>query len=41
MLHYNSDESYLHVNGTEIFKFKAHDDISWYEFCLGRVSKDF
>ena len=40
-LHYNGDESYLYVNKTEIFKFKAGDNISWYNFCLGSVSKDF
>ena len=31
-LHYNSDESYLHVNKIEICKFKANDNISWYNF---------
>ena len=40
-LHYNWDESYLIVNKTEICKFKAKDNISWYTFCLGSVSKDF
>ena len=40
-LHYNGDESYLYVNKTEICKFKAKDNISGYNFCLGRVSKDF
>ena len=24
-----------------IYKFKAKDNISWYNFCLGSVSKDF
>ena len=33
--------SYLHVNKTEICKFKANDNISWYNFCLGSVLKDF
>ena len=40
-LHCNGDESYLYVNKTEIFKFKAKDNISWCNFCLGSVSKDF
>ena len=35
-----SDGGYLHVNKTEICKFKAKDKISWYNFCLGSVSKD-
>ena len=25
----------------QIWKFKVHDDIQWYEFYMGRVSKDF
>ena len=40
-LHYNRDESYLYVNNTEICKFKENYNISWYNFCLGGVSKDF
>ena len=36
-LHYNGDESYLHVNKTEIFKFKVKGNIRWYIFCLGSV----
>ena len=40
-LHYNSDESYLYINKTQICKFKAKDNISWYNFCLGSISKDF
>ena len=40
-LHYNGDESYFFVNKTVICKFKAHNDIPWYEFCLGSRSKDF
>ena len=39
--HYNGDESYLYVNKTEIYKFKVKDIVSWYNFCLGCVSKDF
>ena len=43
-LHYNGDNSYLFVNGTEICKFKAKkyeikDGQS--EICLGNISKDF
>ena len=40
-LYCNGINSYLHINKTEICKFKAHDNIRWYEFCLGSVSKDF
>ena len=32
----------MYVNKTEIYKFKANDNIiSRYNFCLGSVSKDF
>ena len=37
-LHYNGDESYLYVNKTDVYKFKAKDNISWYNSCLGSVS---
>ena len=40
-LHYSADKSYLYVNKTEICKLKAIDNISWYSFCLGSISKDF
>ena len=40
-MHYNDVNSYFYANKTEIYKFKAHDKICWYEFCLGSVSKDF
>ena len=40
-LHYNGDESYMYVNKTEICKFKANDIISWYNICLGSISKSF
>ena len=41
-LHYNGDESYLFVNGKEIYKFKAKDSkIVPYQLCLGNISKDF
>ena len=40
-LHYNGNESYLHVNKIGICKFKVNDNIIWYIFCLGSVSKAF
>ena len=41
-LHYNGDNSYLFVNGTEIYKFKAKDsEIAATTLCLGNISKDF
>ena len=41
-LHYNRDNSYLFVNGTEIIKFKAKDsEIKAYSLCLGNISKDW
>ena len=30
----------MYVNKTEICQFKANDKTSWYNFCLGSVSKD-
>ena len=41
ILHCNGVESYLHVNKTEICKFKTNDNISWYNVCLGSITKDF
>ena len=41
-LHYNGAKSYLFVNGTEIYKFKAKDsEISASPSCLGNSSKDW
>ena len=41
-LHYNGAKSYLFVNGTEIYKFKAKDsEIIATPLCLGNVSKDW
>ena len=41
-LHYNGENSYLFVNGTEIHKFKSNDtDIEASPLCLGNISKDF
>ena len=40
-LHYNGTNSYLFVNGTKIYKFKAKDsDIVASPLCLGNISKD-
>ena len=41
-LHYNGENSYLFVTGTEIIKFKAKDsEIAAYPLCLGNISKDW
>ena len=41
-LHYNEANSYLFVNGTEMFKFKAKDsEILVGPICLGNISKDW
>ena len=40
-LHYNGANSYLFVNGTEIYKFKAEESkIVASSLCLGNISKD-
>ena len=40
--HYNKENSYLFVNGTEFIKFKAKDsEILTYSLCLGNISKDW
>ena len=40
-LHYNGANSYLFVNDTEIYKFKAKDsEIVVGPICLGNISKD-
>ena len=41
-LHYNSDNSYLFVNGKEICKFKASNKNVNFpsQFCLGSISKN-
>ena len=40
-LHYNGANSYLFVNGTEIYKFKARDSaIVASPLCLRNISKD-
>ena len=41
-MHYNEANSYLLVNGTEIYKFKAKDSkIIAVPLCLGNISKDW
>ena len=41
-LHYNGANSYLFVNGTEIYKFKVKDsEIVASPLCLGNISKDW
>ena len=41
-LHYNSDNSYLLVNGKEIYKFKASNkNVNLlFQFCLGNISNE-
>ena len=42
-LHYNADNSYLFVNGKEIFKFKADNKSVNFptQFCFGNIPNDF
>ena len=41
-LHYNGVNSYLFVNGTEIYKFKAeYSETVTTPLCLGNISKDW
>ena len=42
-LHFNGDNSYLFVNGKEIFKFKAYNKNVNFptQFCLGSISNRF
>ena len=42
-LNYNGDNSYLFVNGKEIFKFKAgNKNVNFQnQFCLGSISNKF
>ena len=41
-LHYNGANSYLFVNGTEIYKFKAnYSQIVATPLCLGNIYKDW
>ena len=41
-LHYNGSNSFLFVNATKIYQFKANDsEIKDYALCLANISKDF
>ena len=41
-LHYNGANSYLFVNGTEVYKFKTKDsEIVAAPLCLGNISEDW
>ena len=41
-LHYDGTNSYLFVNGTEIYKYKAKDcQIIANPLCLGNISRDW
>ena len=41
-MYYNEANSYLFVNGTEIYKFKAKDsEIVATPLCLGNISEDW
>ena len=41
-MHYNGGNSYLFVNGREIYRLKAKDsEISATPSCLGNISKDW
>ena len=41
-LHYNESDSFLFVNATKIYQFKAKkSEIKQYPLCLGNISKDF
>ena len=40
-LHYNRANSYLFVNGTETYKFKAKDSKIVARPCLANISKDW
>ena len=41
-LHYNGSNSFLFVNATKIYRFKANDsEIKKYPWCLENVSKGF
>ena len=41
-LHYNGRNSFLFVNATKIYQYKAKDsEIKNYALCLGNISKDF
>ena len=40
-MHYNGNNSFLYVNATKIYRFKAKDsEIKQYPLCLGNISGD-
>ena len=41
-LHYNGSNSFLFVNATKMYQFKAkNSEIKYYTICLSNISKDF
>ena len=41
-LNYNGSNSFLFVNATKIYQFKAKDsEMTYYALCLGNTSRDF
>ena len=41
-LHYNGSNSFLFVNATKVYQFKAkNSEIKGYWLCIGNISKDF
>ena len=41
-LHYNGSNSFLFVNATKIYQYKAKDsEVKDYALCFGNISKDF
>ena len=41
-LHYNESNSFLFVNATKMYQFKAkNSEIKYYTICLSNISKDF
>ena len=41
-LHYNWNSSFLFINGTKIYQFKAKDsEIKYYKLCSGNISKHY
>ena len=40
-IHYNGDESYLSINGTQELKFTAAFNLGKNKFCAGNISDEF
>ena len=40
-MHYNGDDSYLFINGTQELKFKAADNLGKNKFCVVNISDEF